>query len=239
MAGGLPGDRRQASGRVTRILSSNLRSTVRRALRRAEADGVRCRPAEPDAAEYAARRLVALHREMWQGRDIGPEHLTQRFESYVLATVRRMMARGFGRISEFWRDGEIIISDFWVSGQGFFGTYMLGASQEALRRYQWSSLYIWDALDIAHSKNSNHVDLLRGVELYKLRWSAKVVTNHRLIIGRNRIAWTPYAWYHALYSSARLYASSESVPRWVKNTADVCRILRHVAARYAKGGEHP
>jgi hypothetical protein len=221
-------------------LSSNLRSTVRRALRRAETDGIRCRPAEPNAAEHAARRLVALHREMWQGRDIGPEHLTRRFESYVLAAARRMMVRGFGGISEFWRDGEVIISDFWVSGQDFFGTYMLGASQEALRRYQWSSLYIWDALDIARSKNSDHLDLLRGEDLYKLRWSSRVVTNHRLIIGRNRIAWAPYALYHALYSSARLYASSESAPRWVKNTADVYRrILRHVAARYTKGGERP
>jgi hypothetical protein len=221
-------------------LSSNLRSTVRRALRRAETDGIRCRPAEPNAAEHAARRLVALHREMWQGRDIGPEHLTRRFESYVLAAARRMMVRGFGGISEFWRDGEVIISDFWVSGQDFFGTYMLGASQEALRRYQWSSLYIWDALDIARSKNSDHLDLLRGEDLYKLRWSSRVVTNHRLIIGRNRIAWAPYTLYHALYSSARLYASSESPPRWVKNTADVYRrILRHVAARYTKGGERP
>ena len=57
-------------------LSSNLRSTVRRSLRRAKADRVPCELASVDDAEGAARRLVRRHREAWQDRDIGPEHLT-------------------------------------------------------------------------------------------------------------------------------------------------------------------
>ena len=61
-------------------------------------------------AEKAARRLVALHREAWQGRDIGPEHLTKRFETHIANAARRMTEGGLGAVSEFWRDGEVAIS---------------------------------------------------------------------------------------------------------------------------------
>ena len=110
-------------------LSSNLRSTVRRSLRRFEADGGRCELAGVDDAEVAANRLVTNCREQWQERwlEIGPEHWTTRFESLIVAAARRMTARELGGISEFWRDGEVIISDFWVSGRDFIGTFMLGA----------------------------------------------------------------------------------------------------------------
>ena len=218
-------------------LSKNHRSTVRRALRRAEADGVRCEVAKPADAERAARRLVAVSREQWEGNPlVGPRHWTRRFESHVVAAVRRMAARGLGGISEFWRDGEVLISDFWVSGKDFLGTYMLGASQEALRRYQWSSLYIWDAVNIAHSKNSSRLDLLRGTEPYKLRWNPRVLPNHRMILGRNPAFWGPYAGYHALRSRAKRYASSEDAPRWIKNAKDVYRALRNKATRVRKQG---
>lgn len=215
---------------LLKSLSSNLRSTVRRALRRAEADGVHHRPASATEAEEAARRLVALHRELWQGRHIGSEHLTSRFESHIIAAARRMMERGVGGISEFWRDGEVLISDFWVFKQDFFGTYMLGANREALQRYQWSSLYIRDAIDTARSKNVRHLDLLRGEEPYKLRWSSRVVPTHQAILGRHRASWLAYAGYHTLYSRARRYAHSEDAPPWIKSAAERYRSLQ--ATRY-------
>jgi CelD/BcsL family acetyltransferase involved in cellulose biosynthesis len=65
-------------------LSKRLRGNARRALRQAEADGVRrCEVAGPEDTERAARRLVALHREAWRGRDIDPEYLTERYESFI------------------------------------------------------------------------------------------------------------------------------------------------------------
>jgi hypothetical protein len=109
-----------------------------------------------------------------------------------------MTVRELGGISEFWRDGEVIVSDFRVSGRDFIGTYMLGASREALQHYQWSSLYIYYALNIARSKNCGYLDLLRGEEPYKLRWSSRISPSHRLILGRNLVFWAPYAGYHAL-----------------------------------------
>jgi CelD/BcsL family acetyltransferase involved in cellulose biosynthesis len=220
-------------------LSGNLRSTVRRTLRRFEADGGRCELAGVDDAEAAAKRLVAISREQWQERwlETGPEHWTSRFESHIVAAARRMTARNLGGVSEFWRDGEVIISDFWVSGRDFVGTYMLGASREALQRYQWSSLYIWDALNIARSKNCGYLDLLRGDEPYKLRWSSRISPSHRLILGRNLAFWTPYAGYHALRSRARRYVQSESTPRWIGGAITESRILRRYGVgRYVRSG---
>jgi CelD/BcsL family acetyltransferase involved in cellulose biosynthesis len=213
-------------------LSKNHRSTVRRALRRAEADDVRCEIAKQADMERAARRLVAVSRERWEGSPlVGPEHWTQRFESHTVAAVRRMTARDLGGISEFWRDGEVVISDFWVSGKDFLGTYMLGASQEALRRYQWSSLYIWDAVNIARMKNYSRLDLLRGEEPYKLRWNPRVVPNHRLILGRNLVFCALYGSYHALRSRAKRYADSEDAPQWIKDAKNGYRVLRNRATR--------
>ncbi len=82
-------------------LTKSQRNPARRTLRRAEEDGVRRVPAEAKDVERAARRLVALHREMRRGRDIISERLTSRFESYMLAAARRMTTRGLGRISSF------------------------------------------------------------------------------------------------------------------------------------------
>jgi CelD/BcsL family acetyltransferase involved in cellulose biosynthesis len=233
-------------------LSKNHRSTVRRALRRAEADGMRGEVAGQGRVEQAARTLVALHREAWRERDVNivPEHLTQRFESCMVAAASRMTARGLGGISEFWRDGEVIISSFWVSGRDFMGTYVLGVSQEALRRYQWSSLYIWDAVNIACSRNSSRLDLLRGEESYKLRWSSRTVHNHRLILGQSPIFWSPYTGYHLLYAAARWYEQSpgsEASPQWIRSVAtnggaiyralrNTYRAVRKAAKRHANPG---
>jgi CelD/BcsL family acetyltransferase involved in cellulose biosynthesis len=214
-------------------LSKNHRSTTRRAIRRAEADGLRCEPAGPEDAQQAAERWMALHREAWRGREIAPEHLTARFRSHLEAAVRRMTSRGLGRISEFWRDGEVIASHFLLFGRDFVGEHLFGASQEALERYQISSLYIRDGLDVALERNSVHLDLLRGEEPYKLRWASRVVANHRVVLGRSRISWAPYASYVALRLGAKQYVTSDSTPQWIRDTVPKLRTVRFRARRYA------
>jgi CelD/BcsL family acetyltransferase involved in cellulose biosynthesis len=215
-------------------LSKNLRSTVRRALRRAAVDGLQRKIADAPGTKQAAQRLVSLHREAWQGRQIGPEHLTKRFEDFIVAAADRMASRRLGSISEFWHDGEVIISSFLLFGREFCGTYVLGASQKTMQRYQWSSLYIWDAVEVAHSKNMSYLDLLRGGEPYKLRWSSSMIRTHRLIIGRRRATWVPYAGYHALRARAKLYTRSEAVPEWIKNATLRYRAPRHAGQRWLK-----
>ena len=212
-------------------LSKNLRSTTRRTLRRAEADGIRCELAGTDTVEQAAPRWIALHREAWQGRNIVPEHLTKRFQSHLETAACRMTVRGLGGISEFWRDGEVIVSQFLVFGREFVAQHLMGARQEVLQRYQLSSLCIWDANNVAHSRNSPYVNLLRGEEAYKLRWASEVIPNYQVILGRHLAVWVPYAVYHALLSRVKRYAYLEDAPQWTKKALSMYRNLRDKLTR--------
>jgi hypothetical protein len=196
-------------------------------LQRAATAGLQRKLADASNIKHAAERLVAWHREAWPGRDIGPEHVTQRFEAFTVASAQRLAHRGLGTISEFWQDGEVLISDSLIFGRDYFGSYILGASQKALQRYQWSSLYIWDAVEIAHSGDSCCLALLRGEELHKLRWSSRIIPTDLLILGQHRTARIPYAGYYALRSRAKLYASSRSAPLWIKSAVGKYRTLRH------------
>jgi CelD/BcsL family acetyltransferase involved in cellulose biosynthesis len=216
-----------------------LRSNARRTLRRAKEDNVVCRLAEPADAERAARRLVALHREMWQGRDIGLEHLTGRFEAHVVAAAVRLTACGLGGIYEFWRDGEVIAAHFLLFGHSFVGEYMFGVTQEARRRFQVSSLNLWNLVNVAHTRGSTRVSQLRGEEAYKLQWASEVIPNHRLILSRGWIAWAPYAGYHLMRSRARRYVNTESAPQWAKHAAGKYRALRRGATRQARKSGRP
>ena len=197
-------------------LSRNHRSTVRRTLRQAEADGVRTKLASPEEAGRAARRLVDLHRQAWQGRDIGPEHLTQRFETRLEAASSRMTARGLAGVSEFWRDGEVIATQLLIFGKDFIGEHITGANQETLKRYQISSLFMHDAFNAVLKRNDSYLDLLRGEEPYKLRWASRVISNERLILGRSLITWAPYTAYHTARLGFVRYENSERVPKWLK-----------------------
>jgi CelD/BcsL family acetyltransferase involved in cellulose biosynthesis len=215
-------------------VSKNLRSTARRTLRRIEVDGVRHELVGACDVEEAAHRWIALHREAWRGRAITPEHLSQRFESHLRAAACRMTIRGLGIISEFRRDGEVIASHFLIFGRDFVAEHLPGARQDALRRYQLSTLLIWDAMNIARRRNRLYLDLLRGEEPYKIRWNPRIIPSYRAILGRRLALWGPYAGYHALRSRAKRYSRSEGAPRWIKEATTKYRVLRRVAARYVK-----
>jgi CelD/BcsL family acetyltransferase involved in cellulose biosynthesis len=214
-------------------LTKNHRKIVRRTLRRAEEDGVRSVLAEVEDVERAARTLVALHREMRRGGTIVPERLTARFESYTLVAARRLMERGLGGISEFWRDGEVIVSTFLIFDNDLTVTYMAGANQEAMSRYQWSTLYIWDALNIARSRNCAYVSLLGGSEEYKQRWSNKEVPHYQIALSRSPLLlrfylpiWRCYRAYRSLRGGVREHLRSDTTPRWVKDAAKLLKLLR-------------
>ncbi len=208
---------------VLMSLKRKIRYDIRRNVRRADEDGVRCELVGPADAERAARRLVALNLEQWEERGISPEALTRRFEAHLEAAAHRMTARDSGGISEVRLNGEAIASHFFVFGRGFVGEYMVGSGKESLRRYQVSSLFIRDGLEIARERNVACLDLLRGEEPYKLRWTSKAVSNHRVILGRTPVLWGPYVAYRLARSKARRYVEEESTPRWIKSVLQPLR----------------
>jgi CelD/BcsL family acetyltransferase involved in cellulose biosynthesis len=181
-------------------VSRNLRKTARRAIRRAEEDGVWHELVKAEDAEEAACRLVALHREAWQGKEIDPNNLTETYESHMVAAARRMTSRGLGGIAEFRRDGEVIASHFLVFGRNCIGTHTLGATQKGMERYQISSLEVWSLVNWALDRNYDYVNLLRGEETYKLRWCNRTIPNHRMILGRRLLPWGLYTGYRILRS---------------------------------------
>jgi hypothetical protein len=209
-------------------LSRKLRKTARRTLRHAEQDGLRCEPAALEDAGRAAHTLVELHRELWRGRPIAPEHLSLRYEAFMQAAARRMTARGIGRISEFKREDddreeEVLVSQFLVFDKDFIGVYLTGASEEASRRYQLETLSNWDATNFARSSGRPWVSFMDGTSRDKLRWASEVVRSHRAILGHRRALWVSYAGYHvlrnhyySLLSNAQVYVHSEDAPRWIK-----------------------
>jgi CelD/BcsL family acetyltransferase involved in cellulose biosynthesis len=211
---------------IASLTRKKLRSSVRQTIRRSKEDEVYVELASADDAEWAARRCVALHREMWQERDIAQEHLTRRFESHIQSAAKRLTICGLGGISHIWRDGEVILSQFLLFGSDFVGQYMFGATQDAMRRFQVSSLNIWDLMNVALRRGSVNVDLLRGEEPYKLQWVSEVGPNYRAILGRNPALWSAYAGYHVLHSEIRRYERSESTPQWVKGVAGMYRTVR-------------
>jgi CelD/BcsL family acetyltransferase involved in cellulose biosynthesis len=213
------------------VLNQKQRSNTRRALRRAEEDGIRRVLAGAGEAEQAASRLVALHRESWQGRDINPEHLTGRFEFFLKAAARRMTASGIGTVSEFWLDQEVIASHFLVIGHDFVGGYLGGATGEALRRYSINPLYVRDGVSVARDNDLPYFDLMWGAEQHKLQWQPKEVANHRAILSRHPIHWAPYASYHLLRSRMKRYVNSESAPSVIKEAAVKYRTLRSKLTR--------
>ncbi|MDQ3541495.1 MAG: GNAT family N-acetyltransferase [Chloroflexota bacterium] len=137
--------------------------------------------------------------------------------------ARRMTARGIGRISEFRRDDTVVASQFLVFDKDFVGVYVIGASQEASRRYQFNTLSNWDAMNVADSKGSAYVSFMDGTSWHKLRWASEVVTSRRAILGRSRASWIPYAGYHLLrerYYGLQTYVHSECAPGWITKATE-------------------
>jgi hypothetical protein len=63
----------------------------------AAASGLHRKIADAPDTKQAARRLVALHREIWQERSIEPEHLTKSFKDFIIVAADRLASRGVGK----------------------------------------------------------------------------------------------------------------------------------------------
>ena len=221
---------------VLASLSKNHRSTTRRSLRRAAAEGARWELVGPGGAEEAAGDLVALNREQWRERwrDTSPEHWSPRFGAHLRSAARRMASRGLGGISRLRKGDETVLSTFLLFGRDSVGLYMVGASKEAFERYSYSSLFVRDMLDVARSLSLPLIDFYRGEDAYKLRWNPRVADNHRIILGKDLARWAPYAGYLNLRFKAVRYALSEDSPEWAREAARRYVRLRYRALRFAE-----
>jgi CelD/BcsL family acetyltransferase involved in cellulose biosynthesis len=190
-------------------LTKKQRQNVRRILRRAEKDGVRSKLVGAEEAEQAAHRLLALHRELWRERQIFSRHLCPRWESFIVAAVRRMTDCGLGTISEVRLDQEVLISSFAAFGDEVTYGRLVGVSQEARQRYQWSSLLIWDALSMARCRNSAWLCLADARDPYKQKWAPEAVPYYRVILGRGSVWWRLYLAYLSWRAKGEAYKGEQ------------------------------
>ena len=188
-------------------LSRNRRSTVRRAVRRAAEDGLRCRRATATEAAAAAERLVVLHRELWAGREISAEHAAEEFERFVVAVAARMVPRGLADILEWTRDGRVEMAVLLLYGPAAVHCLHVGASRYALDRLQWSSLYVLEALAIARERGTPQLDLAHGDEPYKASWRPCLVPYHRIRLARGPLG-------RAFFALAGLRRTVRAVSEW-------------------------
>lgn len=197
-------------------MSVKARSNVRRSLRRAEQDELVRWTVPSGESVRAAHRFLELHREMWQGREIAPEHASLRFERCIEALIRRGSDEDLVRLEEFWHAGEVVASQIIFLGKDRIAGYLYGASEEFMSRYQVSSIFHWSIFNLARDRGILLLDLLRGEEGYKLRWTPEVRYNARLILGRNRGYGNAYAGYRASRYAVRRYLDSGSAPEWAR-----------------------
>jgi CelD/BcsL family acetyltransferase involved in cellulose biosynthesis len=117
-------------------LSSSHRQNLRKHLRRLDNGEVELRELHDTAQLPAAlERWQDFRRRQWDsaGKDINPEHLSQRFHDFVLGCVTRLLPTGRAMVWEFAREGEVV------------GTYVNFADEQA---YYW---YL-GGFDPAHTK---------------------------------------------------------------------------------------
>jgi len=151
-----------------------------------------------------------------------------------------MTTRQLGGIYEYWRDGEAIVSGFMVFGKEFDGSYIVGASKEALQRYQIDTLAYRAEVDTACGRNSTRLSLMDGDPPSKLRWASKRVSSYRVVLSCGLAPWVPYAGYCVLRSRCRRYArKSNFTLRWVRKTIRKYKVLRSRVVWYVESDSAP
>lgn len=180
------------------------RKNLFRALRAAEEDGLVCARVPAADADAAGARLVALHRELWADRGITAAHAAEEWAAFLRAAAGRMVARGLGDVVEWRRGGVVEISQLYLYGPDAVHAYQVGASSYAVKRLQWSSLYIDKGLAIARARGARYLDLAYGDEPYKTRWNPHLAPHHRVRLGRGPLG-------RAFLALARLQATRK---RW-------------------------
>ena len=78
-----------------------------------------------------------------------------------------------------------------VFDEGFVGIQLIGASEEATRRYQLMTLCNWDAMNVASVRSNAYISWMEYASEDKLRWASEVVKSHRAILGHGMALWLP------------------------------------------------
>ncbi|WP_418961473.1 GNAT family N-acetyltransferase [Streptomyces tritici] len=188
---------------------------TRAKLRKLDALGIEERVVPGEEVPAALERLLALHRRQWEGRGVTAEHTSERFARHLTRAVRRMVASGDARVTEFRLGGEVVAADLTLLSPSLAGGYLYGADPSLReRKVDVATMLLRHGAREADAGGRATLSLLRGQEPYKNHWRPETVANRRLLLARRRTG--PLLLLRAAAAGARRWAAGQARRRaWV------------------------
>lgn len=165
-------------------LPSRTAGTLRRKLKKVDKLGIERVELPPADVPGAVAELIRLHEAQWAGRRGNPEHLTERFRTFLTGALPAMVARGQAVVVEYRLDGRVMAGEVDLVGHRQLAYYLAGIDPDLREHIDTSVLLVGGALALAERLELPRYSFLRGDEDYKLRWRPDHVTAERVLLAR-------------------------------------------------------
>lgn len=195
-ATGWPGTVRRASssvnlhlpvapvGDVLARMPGRTAGKVRRMIKKIGTEGVHRTELAPGDVAGAVPGLIRLHEAQWAGRRGAPEHLTDRFRTFLTDALPVMVERGQAVVVEYRLDGDLVAGEVDLVGHDHLDYYFSGVLPALRERMDTAVLLVSNALERAARLDRATYSFLRGQEDYKYRWRPDEVVATRLLLAR-------------------------------------------------------
>lgn len=169
-------------------LPGRRRSNLRRHLRRLDEREVQLREIrDPSELPHVIAHWQELRRRQWahQGREIAPEHLSERFRHFMLRVLTELLPTGEALVWEFRHNGEVVaVYVNFVDARAFYW-YLGGIDPDALS-LGIGKIAIGEGIRSSIAAGRSTYDFTRGDEDYKFWYGAATVYVPTLLVGHSR-----------------------------------------------------
>jgi CelD/BcsL family acetyltransferase involved in cellulose biosynthesis len=155
-------------------LSASRRSNLRKHLRRLDGGEVTLdEVTDPERLPAAVDRWHDFRRRQWAaaGREINPEHVSERFRVFVLDVLHALVPGGTGLVWEFSVAGEVVGTYVNFADADAFHWY-LGGFDPAVQRLGLGKIAIGHGIRTSIAEGRRRYDFGRGAEPYKYWYGA-------------------------------------------------------------------
>lgn len=134
--------------------------------------------------KQAVKRLLGLHQGSWVGRDMNPEHGSQRFEQLLIESVADLEPQGKAFVVQFRHQGHVPGSALFLPGKEYLNIYLTGHSLKLREEVSLHVMELAAGFDLVSDQGLRGVNLLRGLEAYKQAFPGRLETNERVLLLR-------------------------------------------------------
>jgi CelD/BcsL family acetyltransferase involved in cellulose biosynthesis len=157
---------------------------IRRKMNKIDKLGIERVELASDAVPAAVAELIRLHEAQWAGRRGNPEHLTDRFRTFLVGALEPMVDRRQAVVVEYRLAGRLMASEIHLVGHQQLSYYLPGIDPELRQHIDTSVLLVSHGLALASRLELTEYSFLRGDEDYKLHWRPDHVTAERILLAR-------------------------------------------------------